>query len=149
PLPTAEGGPAPDIRNANTIGFYAPALALVVRGTSRVHTNPFGLMGGKKADAAAAVGADRPDLVAVKPAKKGGFAEAAAAAGEDRDPAKRKSPAAKPAAPDLDPRQVWQDALAQGVENPGLVIACADFLFERGLFEHAAEFLKANLRQGI
>ena len=48
--PAEEGGPAADIKNSNTIGFYAPALALVVRGTSRVHTSAFGgLTSGKKA----------------------------------------------------------------------------------------------------
>jgi hypothetical protein len=35
-------------KRKNSIGFYAPSLALSVRGTSRVHTNPFdGLTNGK------------------------------------------------------------------------------------------------------
>src|SRR5262249_32157340 len=50
---------------------------------------------------------------------------------------------------DFDPKLVWQDALARGPVEPGLIIATADFLFEAGKFEHAAEFLKANLRQGV
>ena len=50
---------------------------------------------------------------------------------------------------DLDPRKIWQDALTRGLDNPGLVIATADFLFEHGFYDHAAEFLKANLRTGI
>src|SRR5437870_5050011 len=50
---------------------------------------------------------------------------------------------------DLDPRVIWQEALAKAPAEPGLVIATADFLFECGHYEHAAEFLKANLRQGI
>ncbi len=33
--------------------------------------------------------------------------------------------------------------------DPGLVIAVADYLVEHQKFDHAAEFLKANLRQGI
>src|SRR6185312_5991445 len=49
PLPPAEGGPSSDIANSNTIGFYAPALALVVRGTSRVHYKQTGgIMGSAK-----------------------------------------------------------------------------------------------------
>src|SRR5262249_10281488 len=36
------GGPPPNLQNSNTIGFYAPALALVVRGTSRIHTKQTG-----------------------------------------------------------------------------------------------------------
>jgi tetratricopeptide (TPR) repeat protein len=133
PPPTEEGGPAADIRNSNTIGFYAPSLALVVRGTSRIHNNLLGgLVTSKTKEAAQEVGA-RPGLVALN-GKKGRVAEVAGAAGEDKD---------------LDPRKVWQDALAQGVQDPGIIIACADFLFEHGKFEHAAEFLKADLRQGI
>ena len=33
--------------------------------------------------------------------------------------------------------------------DPGLIIATADFLFENEKYEHAAEFLKANLRLGL
>jgi len=50
---------------------------------------------------------------------------------------------------DTDPRTMWQDALARGVDNPGLIIAVADFLVLNRKFDHAVEFLKANLRQGI
>jgi tetratricopeptide (TPR) repeat protein len=50
---------------------------------------------------------------------------------------------------ELDPRTIWQQALAGGLEEPGLIIAAADFLAERGLFLDVAELLKANLRQGI
>jgi tetratricopeptide (TPR) repeat protein len=131
PPPVEEGGPAADIRNANTIGFYAPALALVVRGTSRVHYRlTGGLVSGKAKEAGGEV--NERQLVALGKKKNDG--QVANAAGEDKD---------------LDPRKIWQDALAQGVEDPGIIIACADFLFEHGQFEHAAEFLKANLRQGI
>ena len=49
----------------------------------------------------------------------------------------------------LDPTKVWNDAFAKGGVDQGLVIATADFLFESGEFKHAAEFLKANLRQGV
>jgi tetratricopeptide (TPR) repeat protein len=48
-----------------------------------------------------------------------------------------------------DPKKIWQDALARGVDDPGLIIACADYLFEHRQFDHATEFLKAALRQGI
>ena len=44
---------------------------------------------------------------------------------------------------------MWQEALAKGVADPGLIIACADYMVMAGQFEHAAEFLKANLRQGV
>jgi tetratricopeptide (TPR) repeat protein len=133
PAPPEEGGPAADIRNSNTIGFYAPALALVVRGTSRVHNNLMGGLVTSKGPKDGGGEVNERELVAVKELRKKN-GEVANAAGEDKD---------------LDPRKVWQDALAQGVEDPGIIIACADFLFEHKKFDHAAEFLKANLRQGI
>ena len=49
----------------------------------------------------------------------------------------------------LDPKAIWQDALARGVDNPSLIIAVADFLGQMERWDHVAEFLKANLRQGI
>jgi hypothetical protein len=49
----------------------------------------------------------------------------------------------------LEANKIWQDALAQGVSDPGIIIATADFLFQYDKYEHTAEFLKANLRQGI
>src|SRR5208282_4835949 len=49
----------------------------------------------------------------------------------------------------LDPTKVWNESFARGGVDAGLVIATADFLFESGEFKHAAELLKANLRQGV
>ena len=54
-----------------------------------------------------------------------------------------------PNKPAPDARKIWQDALEKGVENPGLIVACADYLALCLKWDHAAEFLKANLRQGI
>ena len=39
--------------------------------------------------------------------------------------------------------------MTKGINNPSLIIATADFLVLTKKFEHAVEFLKANLRQGI
>src|SRR5262249_40397711 len=51
---------------------------------------------------------------------------------------------------DEDPRKAWQQALDKGeVSDPGLIVATADFLMQAGKFNHAAEFLKANLRRGV
>jgi tetratricopeptide (TPR) repeat protein len=49
----------------------------------------------------------------------------------------------------LDPREIWENALAKSVNEPGLIIACTDFLVQNRKFDHAAEFLKSNLRQGV
>src|SRR5262249_11006711 len=91
---------------------------------------------------------DRPGVIVVD--GKGGNRKAEVAGGNDRssDPKAAKQPDAKDIA-QLDPRKIWQEALWKGLENPGLVVAAADFLFDEELYEHAAEFLKANLRAGI
>src|SRR5262249_17737589 len=51
--------------------------------------------------------------------------------------------------PSVGPKKDWQEALVRGVNEPGLIIATADFLVQNGKFDHAAEFLKANLRSSI
>ncbi|HMF14234.1 MAG TPA: hypothetical protein VKE94_18085, partial [Gemmataceae bacterium] len=54
--------------------------------------------------------------------------------------------------PDLangDSKVIWEKALALGVEDPALIIATSDWLAMNRKWDHAAEFLKANLRQGI
>src|SRR5204862_6755807 len=74
------------------------------------------------------------------------------AGGNNGDPviaAKKDKRINVPKDADLDPRKVWQEELAKGGVDAAMVVATADFLFESGKFEHAAEFLKANLRQGI
>jgi len=150
PTPTALGGPAQDIRNSNTIGSYAPSLALVVRGTSQIHTKYGGVLGGTPPKKEPALGMEE---VMLKPGmEKIGPRDKVADKNNDvlvknGDPKKMKVAGA--AELDLDPRKIWQDALANGLENPGLIIAAADFLVDHGLFLDAAEFLKANLRQGI
>jgi hypothetical protein len=64
----------------------------------------------------------------------------------------------KPAGPDNpegykvngDSAVAWQEALDKGeVNDPGLIVATADFLLQAGQFNHATEFLRANLRRGV
>jgi hypothetical protein len=171
------GGPAPvnqpeDLSKTNTLGFYPPALALVVRGTSRIHTKlQGGLLGSVKRRAADAAGAradlpgdDDVRIAAANARKKLGIA---GAADEDLDPPAKKAPAkdkvvakhrdtglpcpkcGKIHDDELDARKIWQAALEYGVSDPGLILATADFLADHGRFNHVAEFLKANLRMGI
>jgi tetratricopeptide (TPR) repeat protein len=119
----------------NSLSYLPAARALVVRGTSRIHTRIGGILARPGNLPPAALGPrDRPDMFAITP----------------RDPHRQPAVAAapKPAAQAVDPRTVWQNAL-KGVTDPGLIIATADFLVQAGKFNHAAEFLKANLRQGI
>ena len=174
------GGPAPvnqpqDLSQTNTIGFYPPALALVVRATTRIHTKVTGgVLGGipkREAAAAAAADVDRGPvkIAADNPRKKLGVLGE-----EDNDPDGAKTkPKTHPVAKklkagekcplcgkvhtqtevdtmaELDARKIWQAALEYGVSDPGLILATADFLADHGKFQDTAEFLKANLRMGI
>lgn len=49
----------------------------------------------------------------------------------------------------VDAERMWKQAAEKGLLDPGLVIACADFLVEAKEFKNAAELLKASLRGGI
>ncbi len=157
-----EDVPAGDPNQAGALGYFPPARALVVKGTSRIHTRLGGGLLGPRPGAPP--GADnrqgaldriKKDFLAKGGANGDPFEKLKDAVQKGKE--KPSAPdaggalAARPAAPksDLDPRKIWQDALAQGVKDPGLIIAVADYLVEHGKFDHAAEFLKADLRLGI
>jgi hypothetical protein len=154
-------GQAADIRNANTIQFFAPALALIVRAPTRIHYKATGgVIGPKKTEAAdkeAALGGRGNDL-----AKAGGIGGKLKVAGrEDQDddaPGPRwVAGKGKPGVGngkgkkiiEPDPATCWEEPISKSGGDPGLIIATADFLFENGKYEHAAEFLKTNLRLGV
>ncbi len=134
PLADPAAGP-----EKNQIGFYSTANALVIKGTSRVHTNAYSPViniGG----AAAGMGAlDKPKdgkiIVENKLDKNGKLIVAV----PKLDPAKLK----------IDPQAYWQEALEKAGDNPSMVIAISDFLAMNRYFDHAADFLKANIRKGI
>ena len=134
PLADPNAGP-----EKNQIGFYSTANALVIKGTSRVHTNAYSPViniGG----AAAGMGAlDKPKdgkvIVENKLDKNGKLIVAV----PKLDPAKLK----------IDPQAYWQEALEKAGDNPSMVIAISDFLAMNRYFDHAADFLKANIRKGI
>ncbi|MFO0968887.1 MAG: hypothetical protein U0793_25315, partial [Gemmataceae bacterium] len=141
PPPVAEGGPA-DIREANTIEFFPPALALMIRAPTPLHTSLMPGGAGGKAKGAGALGA--------LPIKDRGDIRVADSGDVVKDPTMRIIKLAPPKkGEELDATKVWNEALAKGGIEPGLIIATADFLFESGNYKHAAEFLKANLRYGI
>jgi tetratricopeptide (TPR) repeat protein len=115
----------------NNLGFYPPAQALTVKASSTIHNRASNL----STPAAMAAFFNQVRDPGVRVAGAGDERP------DDKDPKKKGA--------QLDPRTVWQDALARGVDNPSLIIATADYLVMRGKFAHAAEFLKANLRQGV
>src|SRR5262249_33851116 len=125
----------------NNLGYYPPSLALVVKAPSVIHTRDSNLL-------ITGAGAGAGGLVA---APRGGDAPGGVLVGgrkpkidviDDKDV--KKGPKIFDKNID-DPKTVWQDALAKGVNDPGLIIATADFLAMNNLFDHTAEFLKANL----
>jgi tetratricopeptide (TPR) repeat protein len=129
-----------DPTQANTIQFFPPALALIVRAPSRIHTDfTGGLIGAKQKRVEAMMDA-RDGLEAIRPMSTGQINNARQA---------RAAKAKQVAAAQADPTKVWQQALVKENIQPGMVIATADFLFEAGKYDHAAEFLKATLRQGV
>jgi hypothetical protein len=144
-------GPPPDPnvnsdpQTSNSIDFFPPALAIIVRAPARVHTSiTGGIVGGKgkRLEAAAFLEVEKK-LLAKADNKDPNLKVGAGGVGEN-DPKlvmqKREV---------LDPTKVWQEAFDKGGVTVGHVIATADFLFEAGQFRHAAEFLKANLRHGV
>jgi tetratricopeptide (TPR) repeat protein len=157
--PDDEQGPS-DPQEANAIGYFPPSRALIVKGTSRVHTRLGGGILSPRVGAAPPGGAAALDKIKNDFLAKGGVKNNAfdklkrtsdakdALAKKDTPPGTAVAKAVKEVK-DLDARKIWQDALAKGVTDPGLIIAVADFLVEHQKFDHAAEFLKANLRQAI
>ncbi len=114
----------------NDLGYYPPAACLVVKAPSRLHTRESNLI------IQPAAGPAPGGLVAAPKEGNQGDQVAVNKDKEDKKP--------------LDPREVWQNALARAATEPGLIIATADYLATQlNRFDHAAEFLKANLRQGI
>jgi hypothetical protein len=162
PADNEEEGEKDPIALLNALGYYPPARALVVKGTSRIHTN----VGGGVISRAGPAGQGRLDdarhddnKLVIEPKRIREQRKELAAAQEPRDD-KDKGKNKKPTLPfqdrspaelaKLDPTKIWQEALENGaVTDPGLIIACADFLAQAKLFDHLAEFLKADLRLGI
>jgi tetratricopeptide (TPR) repeat protein len=118
----------------NNLGYYPPALALVVKAPSTIHTRDSNLVITQAAapGMAAADGDGRKVAVA-----------------NDGDEKKDWRGWIKVKDGAQDPKEIWQNALAKGKQDPGLIIATTDYLSQNGKFDHTAEFLKANLRQGI
>jgi tetratricopeptide (TPR) repeat protein len=137
----------------NSMGYWPPARALIVRGTSRIHpTNssklrPSGMMPVNLAPPVAG----EPDVI--------GKVAGVVKADPKPDP---KAPAVDRAASkdaivrrimekekNLDPEKIYQMLLENGMTQPGEIIAVVDFMVSCKQFKHAAELLKASLRTGL
>jgi tetratricopeptide (TPR) repeat protein len=153
----------------NSMGYYPPARALIVRGSGRYHSAtsikfPKDKIGGGMA------AAPRPGdgRVVIGPAT-------APMPKDPANPAPKNPVAAKPPAdpapivaatkptmvdpkPDAvalrkqlgtDPKTMWSNAIDWTVTDPGLIVATAEFLMEFNEPAAAAEVLKGNLRKGL
>jgi hypothetical protein len=133
--------PAGDPLTSGALGYYPPARALVVKGTSRVHTRAGGGVLAPRPGAPpgnAMLDKAKRDFVA----SNGKTDKSPVVAAKDKKPDADVLTAA-------DAKKLWQDALLKGVTEPGLIIAVTDFLAARGHFDHVVEFLKSELRAGL
>ncbi len=154
--------PAGDVNTANDLGYYPPALALIVKATSRFHTRVGGPLVTPRAGLPGGMGMRNnperdPSRIVIGPEDRRNRLNQVA--NQNAQPPKRdvvkKEPMGPPAPqvaqamkdPPPDPKE-WHKRL-QGVTDPGLVIACADFLCQIEKYDHVVELLKANLRQGL
>jgi tetratricopeptide (TPR) repeat protein len=157
-LPGVPGGPPggqdPNANpEGNSIGFFPPAMALVVKGTSKIHMRVHSPINDPRAQPPPPLlpnrgRPDNGDRFAKNDPLRDLNNRVLGDGGKRGDEAKKDPKAATPPV-DLDPKKIWQDALSRAVAEPGLIIACTDFLMQCGKYEHVVEFLKANLRQGI
>ena len=118
----------------NSLGFYPPVKALVIRGSSRYHP----VRSFKLTKPGGGIGAGGPGLPG-----RGQLAD-----GKPGIVNPVEDPLAFVKQVGTDPEKVWNQAFATAVSDPELVVGAAEALFGVGEYQHAAEVLKANLRHG-
>ena len=131
----------------NSLGYYPPAHALIVRGTgkylpyagSKLDKGPGGLAAAPRNNPAVVViGPNTPNAVAkAPPAPKSGITNP------------KNDPAQLAKSLDKNPKKMWNQAVDWTVTDPGLIVAAADFLMGFDEYGHAAEVLKAGMRKGL
>ncbi len=140
-------------KDLNSIGFYPPARALVVRGSHRYHLAPSFKL--KRADAMGAGGPGLPrdgKLAQANPPGKPGAAPASGgavpAAAPDRTADVIKEVQALLGKTGTEPDKLWNGVFDKKVTDPRLIVDGAEAMFDMKEYGHAAEALKAALRKG-
>jgi len=133
----------------NSLGYYGPARALLVRGSSRYHPNSSAPL---KPGGGMAMGPGQPNNGALVIAPNGNNAKPNAVA-EAAD-ARQNNPrmAVQNLVKDMDrsnPKKMWHQVVAATIEDPGVIVAASEFLMDFREPMHAAEVLKANFRKGL
>jgi tetratricopeptide (TPR) repeat protein len=158
------------VKQLNSLGYYPPARALIIRGTSRYHpaatiklrkgdgfmgAAPKNDRGGPIVIAPGGATPARPkpaDQVAAKPKPTEEPAENAVALGAGARPTlvdPKFDPSVLKPRLSKDPRRRWNEAINWTVSDPGLVVASAEFLMEMDEYDSAVEVLKGGLRKGL
>ena len=140
-----ENGPIVPPEQLNSLGYFPPALALVVRGSTRYHpNNSFKLKG-------------NPGMVfnpADNPARRdgklarNGLPKPGIPVGPRADAGPKDKAKDIAARAGKDPAKLWNEAFDWSITDPVLVATAADYLFDFKEYTHAAEALKAGLRKG-
>jgi tetratricopeptide (TPR) repeat protein len=128
----------------NSLGYYQPSRALVVRATSRIHTR---VGGGPLPGRAGGMGAaNRPgaDALVIRPGEKRDRTPTVAAAKPEPAPA-----VADIAKAPRDSDAKWNEAFAKEWLKPRQVIAVADALAIGDKFDEVVALLQADLRKGL
>ena len=140
PPPTAPGEePAPLVAPAqlNSLGFYPPVRALVIRGSTRYHpTQSFKL---KVPGAGGNVQGPRQGEPNV-------LGQANNDAPKVLNPI--NDPRALVKAANGDPKKVWNEAIGKHIDDAMLGVNAAHILSEAGEYDQTAEVLKATIRHG-
>jgi len=133
----------------HSIGYYPPARALVVRGTSRYVGAGTAKL--KKLEGGA-VNFQQPKPNPGPQANNAPMNPQQVLANAAKKPTlvdPKVDAKALMAKLSKDPKRMWHEAIDWTVTDPGLIVAVADFLMEHDEFGHAAEVLKGNLRKGL
>jgi tetratricopeptide (TPR) repeat protein len=168
-----EEAPVLPVKQLNSLGYYPPARALIIRGTSRYH--PAATIKLKKQDGMAFNDGNPRDKGPIVIGPGGGTTTprpkdpVAANPPKPKDPKEpnpaavaNAGPGAKPTMTDPkfdpavlkprlsgDPKRRWSEAIAWTVTDPGLIVASAEFLMEMDEYKSAVEVLKGGLRKGL
>ena len=141
------------VEQLNSLGYYPPALALVVRGSTRYHPNSSFKLKTGEADFGFGLrpkGRKGKDL-AGKPGQglDGKAAMAEFGPGNEDGIVNPKDTArAVLARSGKDAGKVWNEAFDRAITDPNLVLGAAEAMADMGEYGHAAEALKAGLRKG-
>lgn len=131
----------------NSLGYYPPARALIIRGTSRYH--PAASIKLKKAEGMAIGPVNNPKNPKAVAGNDPKNPPAVVAAGKPGLNNPKVDEVALRKEIGTDPKQMWNAAIDRTVTDPGLIVAAAEFLMEMDEFGHATEVLKGALRKGL